>query len=308
MAAHPSAPSGPDPGAIAALSAEQADRLLERLERDVPVFPALLDIEAATGTEAVVFGDSHGDWRSSSVVAGEFLADPAHRRLVGLGDYVDRAPEDCPGGSVVNALYLLDLAARHPGRVVLLQGNHETVRRFATLPHDLPEEVDELWGPEEERYQRIVALLERGPLAALSSSGAFLAHAGFPSGPVREDWRAAYTNPDDDLLLDTVWREAGASRIRRGVGSPFTQRELDAFLRAVGASVFLRGHDPDLNGKPVFGGRCLTLHTSRVYERYGGVLFARFPLAGRIGGLGDVHVERIGADGTPRPVPGPPDQ
>lgn len=268
-----------DPADLVALSPEDADRLLDELERTVPVRRPFVALDPGDRTEAVVFGDTHGDWRSTRETVKLWDSARERRFLVGLGDYVDRPPSDCPSGSVVNALYLLGLAAQYPDRVFLLQGNHETTRRIASLPHTLPEEVDELWGPEEERYQRIVALLERGPIAATTPNGVYFAHAGFPRRRTPDRWTDAFDHLDDDELCEIVWAECAASRNRRMAAPPWGERDLDAFLQDTGLGVVLRGHDPDLCGRPQYGRRCLTLHTTRIYERYGGVIAATVPLS-----------------------------
>ena len=285
------------PQEILGLSETEVDELLDRLESEVPVHPGLLDLPSAPRREAVVFGDTHGDWWTTLAVVGRFLAQSGERCLIGLGDYVDRPPDDCREGSVANALYLLGLVAEYPDRAFLLQGNHETVRRIPALPHNLPEEVDSLWGPDVERYHRILGLLERGPLAALSTSGAYLAHGGFPRRGTAANWREAFDHVTDDTLLDVAWTDCAVSRIDRGVGAPFSERDLESFFDKCGARVFLRGHDPDIAGRPVFHNRCLTLHTTRIYERYGGVIVARLPLDRAVRHLEDVRIEHVETEG-----------
>ena len=306
MTSAPPAPLGRAPRFAPAdllkLSPEEADRLLDRLEATVPVRPGLVDLPARLGTEAIVFGDTHGDWRSTEPIVDVFLERPGENCLVGLGDYVDRAPDDCGEGSVANALFLLGLAAEFPDRVFLLQGNHEAVRRIAALPHDLPEEVDQLWGPDQERYDRLMALLERGPLAALTESGAYLAHAGFPRAGATE-WRARFDSPTDETLLDVLWTDCAPSRIDRGISTPFDALALTRFLTASGAYVFLRGHDPDVTGRPLFGGRCLTLHTTRFYQRFGGVVYARVPLRRPVRSTDDLAVVHVPSEGRSFPEP-----
>ncbi|MCI4336096.1 MAG: metallophosphoesterase [Thermoplasmata archaeon] len=291
------------PAEILEMDVAHVDLLLDRLEADVPVHPALVDLPAAPRREAVVFGDTHGDWWSTLAVAERFLAAPAERCLVGLGDYVDRAPDDCREGSVANALFLLELVAEFPDRVFLLQGNHEAARRIPAMPHDLPEEIDALWGPDRDRYARLMGLLERGPIAALSPSGAYLAHGGFPRGGTPATWRELFARPSDETLMDVLWTDSAMSRIHRGLGPPFTSADLAAFFDKCGARVFLRGHDPDITGRPAFDNRCLTLHTSRVYERYGGVIFARLPLATSVQSLDDVKIEHTETEGQSFPIP-----
>jgi hypothetical protein len=294
----------PTPEAILRLSADEVDRLLEDLERNVPVRPGLVGLPASGVREAIVFGDTHGDWRTSLEIERRFRDDAEGPRcLVGLGDYVDRHPVDCGAGSVANALYLLGLAAQFPDRVFLLQGNHETTRRIPVIPQTLPEEVDELWGPQIQRYIRILALLERGAYAATSGSGVYFAHAGFPRGPLADPWTARFENPDDDRLAEIVWAECDASRSRRGASAPWGASDLASFLAQTGLSVFVRGHDPDLTGRPLYGGRCLTVHSTRIYERYGGVVIARAPLTGRVASVSDLRLEHLPTEGKRFPVP-----
>ena len=289
------------PEAILRLSAEEADALLDRLERHVPSRAPLVEIPASAGDELIVFGDTHGDWRSTEEVTRVYRA--GDRALVGLGDYVDRPPDDCGAGSVANALFLLQLAAVRPDRVFLLQGNHETVRRIPAIPHQLPEEIDELWGPESSRYDRLAGLLERGPLAATTPNGAYLAHAGFPRGFLSEPWTKEFESVDDDRLSELVWAECDASKIRRGAAVAWSARDLDRFLAASGLKVVLRGHDPDLTGLLLYAGRCVTLHTTRIYQRYGGVLLARVPLQRPLRSLVDVTLEHLPTEGRSFPAP-----
>jgi hypothetical protein len=290
------------PTEILALDPEGADALLEQLERQVPVRAPFEALPLGTAREAIVFGDSHGDWRSTMAAFEEFAAAGSDRLLLGLGDYIDRAPEDCGAGSVANSLYLLSVEAKYPDRVLLLQGNHETSRRIGAIPHHLPEEVDELWGPAQERYDRIMGLLERGPLAASTPSGVYLAHAGFPR-TLDASWKTTYDHLDDEALAEVVWSECDAARSRRGGARVWRESDLEAFLNASGLSLMLRGHDPDLCGRPLYRGRCMTLHTTRIYERYGGVITARVPLTGRVDSTADLSVLHLSTEGRTYPVP-----
>ncbi|MGP8077236.1 MAG: metallophosphoesterase [Thermoplasmata archaeon] len=290
------------PSEILRLPASGADDLLDHLERHVPTRPPLVEIPGGTAEEAVVFGDSHGDWRSVEEVVNRFRE--GNRCLVGLGDYVDRAPDDCGAGSVANALYLLGLAAEAPERVYLIQGNHEMVRRIPVRPHHLPLELATLWGPDRARYDRILGLLERGPCAAFTSNGAYLAHAGFPRGRPPTPWSAAFAHPDEECLAELAWAECDASGVRRGAALPWGRHDLEQFLGASGLRLFLRGHDPDLTGRALFGGECLTLHTCRVYERYGGVIVARLPLRSPVRTLVDVRLEHLSTEGRTFDPPG----
>jgi Calcineurin-like phosphoesterase len=291
------------PEQILHLDESGADALLDRLERTVPVHPPFVRIATTSLREAIVFGDTHGDWRSVLEVERRFSAGGVPRLLVGLGDYVDRSPPDCEQGSVATALHLLSLAARSPERVYLIQGNHETTRRIPVVPHDLPEEVDALWGPESTRCTRIEALLERGPLAAVLPDGVYLAHAGFPLVGSSEEWGRAFEKIDEERLSEIVWSVCDASRFRRSGVPTWGGRDLERLFRATGIRVFLRGHDPDLTGRPLYDGRCLTLHSTRVYERFGGVILVRCPLGRPVESIRDLLIEHLATEGqTYEPV------
>ncbi len=284
----------PTPARILEWDAAAADRALDALEAEVPSSRGMVRLDVPGALEAIVIGDSHGDWRSTEAAVRRFLEQPRGRLFVGLGDYVDRAPSDCGEGSVANALYLLGLVARYPEQVFLLRGNHEMNRAIPVVPHDLPDELGKLWGASPERYGRILSLLERGPLAATTPTGAYLAHAGFPR-PAGPGWAERLDRPTEADLLELLWAECQESRVHRGVPR-FTSADLTAFGAATGTSLFLRGHDPDLNGRWSLSDRCLTLHTSRLYERYGGVLMARLDLT-RPASRDAVTVEHLETEG-----------
>ena len=290
-----------DPTAIGRLTPEELDRWLERLEARVPTFERLVHLAPGGATNVLVFGDTHGDWRSTQEVVREFRAEAARMLLLGLGAYIDRPPADCPNGSALNALLLLGLAAETPGRVILLQGNHETARRVGVQPHQLGEELRALWGPSPSRYGRVMGLLERGPYAALSPSGVYFAHAGFPDRSLREDPGLGFSASGEELLFDVVWRDAALSDIDRGTSPPFGESDLHRFLDRAGAQLFLRGHDPTIAGRWIYGDRCLTLHTTRIYERYGGVLRARVPLDRPVRSRDDLEVAHLATEGRSFP-------
>lgn len=271
------------------MGSEEIDRLLTRLDPEVSLQSPLVHVDPPGTPTMAVIGDTHGDWHSTRVALEWFLQSPSDRAFVGLGDYVDRAPPDCPGGSAVNALYLLSIQAAHPDRVFLIQGNHETARRIPVSPHSLPHEMASRWGEDRRRYSRLLGLLERGPLAGYTTSGVFLAHGGFPSR-LASPWTDRFRTVDETLLAELTWRDVAASRLDRGLSPPFNEEALDDFLRATGLHVFLRGHDPGVVGRPLYHDRCLTLHTSRMFERFGGILTAHVPLDRPVHSLHDIEV------------------
>lgn len=291
------------PEEILNLSPERADRLFDQLDRGVTERPALLDLSRVRADEAIVFGDSHGDWRSVVRVVEQYRQPDRRRLLIGLGDYVDRCLADCGAGGVANALYLLQLAAADPDGVVLLRGNHETVRLIPFHPESVRGELHQLWGPGGERYDRLIDLLGRGPLAAFHSAGPYFAHGGFPRGDRGADWKASFDRVDERLVAEVTWADCAASINRRGAAPAFDEADITEFLERSALTFMLRGHDPDLTGRRVLGERCLTLHTTRFYERYGGVIFARVPLDRPHLSLRDVRVEHVDTEGQRYGVP-----
>jgi hypothetical protein len=277
---------------IERMGAAEIDALLSRLDPQISSEPTLVQIHPTGARTMAVIGDTHGDWRSTRVALDWFLEAPAERAFVGLGDYVDRAPPDCPAGSAVNALFLLSVKAAFPDQVFLIQGNHEAARRIPVVPHTLPEEMEERWGADRRRYSRLMGLLERGPLAGYTSSGVFLAHGGIPSR-LATPWTERFRNLDETLLVELLWRDVAASNLDRGLSPPFDEEALSDFLNATGLRVFLRGHDPKVVGKSLYRDRCLTLHTSRMYERFGGILTAHLLLDHPVRSTKDIDVIRL---------------
>ncbi len=294
---------GPSPEEILALRPAEADALLDSLEDRIPRHPRFVSIRGAF-REAIVIGDTHGDWRSTREAVARFEAGGIPRCLVGLGDYIDRPPPDCGAGSVANALYLLGLAGRYPDRVFLVQGNHEAARTIPASPHDLPQEIETLWGSDGgDRYRRLMELLERGPYAAALPNAIYCAHAGFPLIGNRSEWPGAFDRLDEAGAMQILWAACDESKSRRDAGIPWGGRDLERFFRATAFRIFLRGHDPDLTGQPLFDGRCLTLQTTRVYQRFAGVLLARVPLGHPLQSLRDVGIEHLPTEGRRFPLP-----
>lgn len=294
-----SAETGPErallgPAAILELSVTEVDALLDRLERTVPRTPPWVDLASTGATEAILMGDTHGDWPSVETVVREFLANDRWA-LVGLGDYVDRTPADCPMGSVANALFLLQVAALAAPRVVLIRGNHETVGSLPVAPRSLEPEVEQLWGRSPRRSGRIVDLLNRGPLAATSPSGAYLAHGGFPRSPWPTPWTKAIDPSNPVRLAEIAWADCAVSHNRRGVAPAFREGETKDFLEQAGLRIFVRGHDPDITRRSIYDGRCITLHTTRYYARFGGVITARLPLTTPVQTVADLRIVDVPA-------------
>jgi hypothetical protein len=286
------------PESIEQMEAREIDELLSQLDPQITSESALAHVRPTGAKTLAVIGDTHGDWRSAQAAMKWFLDAPSERAFVGLGDYVDRAPRDCPAGSAVNALFLLSVKAAYPDRVYLLQGNHEAARRIPVQPTTMPDEMAARWGEDRRRYARLMGLLERGPLAGYTSSGVFLAHGGIPSG-LTTPWTDRFRTVDETLLVELLWRDIAASRTDRGLSPPFDEADLDRFFAQTGLTLFLRGHDPHVVGQSLYHDHCLTLHTSRTYASYGGDLEARVPLDRAVQSTWDLEVVHVSTPGGP---------
>jgi Calcineurin-like phosphoesterase len=280
------------------MNSDQIDTLLADLDPKISSEPTLVHVQPPDPGTMAVIGDTHGDWPSTRAAMAWFLEAPHRRVFVGLGDYIDRAPPDCPAGSAVNALFLLSVKAAFPDRVFLIQGNHEAARRIPVEPHTLPREMAVKWGEDRRRYSRLMGLLERGPLAAYTSSGLFLAHGGFPSR-LASPWTDRFRSSDETLVAELLWRDVAASGVDRGLSPPFDELALNRFLTATQLHVFLRGHDPSVVGQSLYHDHCLTVHTSRTYESYGGILEVRAPLDRPVSSTWDLEIVHIPSAGPP---------
>lgn len=72
----------------------------------------------------IAIGDVHGQFGLlKDLIENRIKFDPEKDALIFLGDYIDRAPSD--EDEKATLAYLVHLANAHPGRIVLLEGNHE---------------------------------------------------------------------------------------------------------------------------------------------------------------------------------------
>lgn len=287
------APTPIDPVEVSTWAEAEA---LEQLDLWESVIPARTfeEIPEQRDAEAVVLGDTHGDWPTTRLLVDRYLHGPrARARWIALGDYVDRTPRGLPQGSLRNALYVLSLRAALPERVTLLRGNHETQRQMPAGMHALQDESRELWGSTTVA-ERTQDLFDRLPLAARTQSGLYLAHAGFPmggDGPLADSFREI----SERLLSEVVWNDVEGSPAcgHRGIDQePIRAGNLASFLARSDSDALLRGHDPDIAGTLLFEGRLLTVHGSRVFSA-AGLTTATVPLGGRVRRLTPSMLERL---------------
>jgi 3',5'-cyclic AMP phosphodiesterase CpdA len=206
-------------------------------------------------------------------VALDEQAGDAH--LIFTGDLVHGphlAEEDWPeylgeyyrdqSGELIDAF--AKLAARHPGRVHALLGNHE--HGHVGGPHTAKFARDEValleatLGPA--RAQALRALLRELPLVALTPCGAVLTH-GAPAAEIRSveeieraklDVYAGVTHPVDILEVPVIgqilWARSAPPEVAR------------RFVRALGGTISIYGHDVIPEGFERIGDEQIIVSTS----------------------------------------------
>lgn len=253
----------------------KAEALMERE-------PALLELEG----NLVFVGDTHGDFTVTKQITRLFFKDKT-QKLVFLGDYIDRAPEDI-GTSIPNICYLLFLKCCYPKNIFLLQGNHEATYAIPCHPYQFKDEIESLYPGLHERFLKIFAQM---PLMVLANN-VFAAHGGIPKKYRLEELR--HLQKSDLYALEAVtWSDPETSKNYRGAGYPFSSRDVEEFLGEVKAKIFLKSHDYNTLGTTIFNGKCLTIFSSRRYRENGnkGILIAR--ANGNIEDLNGLVVEEL---------------
>ena len=300
--------SGPWPSAVldpARVEHVPEPVILEMLREVEAALPeeAFVEIGHRPGSRAWIVGDTHGDWPTSQFLAARALQGGTRDGLlVALGDYVDRTPRELPQGSVRNALFLVSLLRAFPRRVVLLRGNHEAVDQIPAGEPSVPAEASEIWGPRTRVGTRLLAVLERLPIAATMPNGIFLAHGGILRGTLEGSWKEVLRHPEVSTLWEILWNDLEGSPAagNRGIPiPPFREKDLEDFLGATGLTGFVRGHDPGIAGRFLCHDRLLTVHSTRAI-RSGGFWTASVALDEPLADLRGVSLERFDPPRVPR--------
>jgi serine/threonine-protein phosphatase PP1 catalytic subunit len=255
-----------NPDFVRSVGKRQLIECLSNVEVLLSREPALLELEG----RLVFVGDTHGDFVVTKEIAHLFFQDKAVK-LVFLGDYIDRAPEDVET-SVPNICYLLFLKYCYPENIFLLQGNHEATYAIPCHPYQFKDEVERLYPGLHERFLAVFAQM---PLMVLANN-VFAAHGGIPKKYRLNQLRSIPKN--DPYLIEAVtWSDPATSMNYRGAGYPYSSKDLEVFLKEVKAELFLKSHDYNTLGNTIFNRRCLTIFSSRRYKEMGnnGILIAR---------------------------------
>ncbi|MBN1540350.1 MAG: metallophosphoesterase [Candidatus Thermoplasmatota archaeon] len=277
-----------------------------QLYKDRNEFPFIEIGPTERPVELIIAGDIHGDLLTAGKVVSHFLKrfdgekGRTDVKLLFLGDIIDRPPDDDPYGGLLTLLYLLSLKTAYPDSVFLLRGNHECYDLEPFFPHELPVEIREMYGEEnEDRIMTMVReLFTHLPIMVKTKNGLFASHAGFPwlfKGDLRDIKRENH-----DAILQTTWGDPFETGYYRGMISDFSnydEKEFSKFMEKAECTVFVRGHQSQLNGYSIYGGRMATIFTSRRYERSGagGILIAELgvPPVDRTITIDEIKVKKL---------------
>jgi len=229
-------------------------------------------IRLPSSGEATIIGDIHGDLASLKHILSESLfieraSAGKEVYLIFLGDYGDR-------GAYSPEVYyfVLTLKKAFPDRVILLQGNHEGPEDILAYPHDLPRHLSRKFGRDGLRvYGELSGLFRRFYTAVILERKFVMLHGGVPSeAESPEDVAFAYKqHPLKSHLEEILWSDpadgiSGKYPSLRGAGYLFGEDITERFLRIMGASFLIRGHEPAEDGyKFNHGGRILTLFSRK---------------------------------------------
>lgn len=230
----------------------------ELLEKAIDVLskePVIVNLEPK---RALVVGDTHGDIESSI----KALENPADL-FIFLGDYVDRGEYQ-----IENIAYLLAYKLKHPEKIVLLRGNHET------------EEMNLSYGFYIEvmiRYRNLFDLFQEvfSKLPFVVKMGNILMmHGGIPKGV---DDLNSLLEMEVDLspespFFQIIWNDpseliSGFGPSPRGEGIYlFGEDVLENFLRKNNASLLIRSHEFFPEGlRRMFSGKLISVFSCRFY-------------------------------------------
>ena len=294
-----------EPNMVEKLTIDQIFRLLNDINlmfQERKEFPLLkLNKDPKMETSIYFAGDTHGDlnttnWIIKNILGHERKQNNKNTKLVFLGDYVDRSPEDVRLGGIKNLMYLLCVKMSYPDDLYLLRGNHEGYDLYKFAPYELFHEINTIWGEahSKEIHELFSSIFSNLPLFIKTSNGIFASHGGFPKNIEPQK----ITVNDHDDILDTLWGDPGNFSSFRGPISTmtnFTKLDFLNFLDKIGCKIMVRGHSYENMGYSLFNDKLFTVFTSRRYSMRGagGVLLVKTSLSKDINSVQDIELYEI---------------
>ncbi|CAL5230077.1 g13534 [Coccomyxa viridis] len=257
------------------LDAEQVNTLCDQAERVFLEEPTVLRLRAPVK----IFGDLHGQFLDLMRLFDEYGApstagDITYIDYLFLGDYVDRGAH-----SLETICLLLALKIEHPKAVHLIRGNHEASDINALFGFRL--ECIERMGDQQGlwAWQRINALFNWLPLAALIEDRIVCMHGGIGRSITRIDQIDVLKRPltmeeGGVVLMDLLWSDPttndgveGVQPSPRGPGLvTFGPDRVKEFCKANNLQMIVRAHECVMDGFERFAqGHLITLFSATNY-------------------------------------------
>jgi diadenosine tetraphosphatase ApaH/serine/threonine PP2A family protein phosphatase len=243
------------PPSLKRLSASEIISLCNSVQEILSKEPNVVSIRSPL----IIVGDLHGqyfDLLELLEIGGDNIS------YLFLGDFVDRG-----SFSIETLTLLLTLKLKHPNRITLLRGNHES--RQVTQVYGFYDEIMRKYGSADV-WIRCTTLFDYLPLAgAVTDSKAFAVHAGL--SPLLEhidDLQEVERVRDvtsEGVICDLLWSDpaddesqSGWSVSQRGAGYVFGRDIVQEFNRQNNIDLIIRSHQLVMQGYNEMFEGCLT--------------------------------------------------
>jgi predicted phosphodiesterase len=250
----------------------------------LPNFKEEENIIPVEGTVLVV-GDLHGDFEAAKSIV-TMWEEMEIDNLVFLGDYVDRGPHQL---ETIN--YLLDLKRKHPKKVILLRGNHETpsVNSYygflSVCRKEFGEKSDELYN----KYNELFSWLSPAALC----KRIFMVHGGIPNNVQTlqdiNSLKKGDPNDENDILGQLLWNDPSEDypgfeqNWARGIHYTFGKEAFFNFLEKYNLDMVIRAHEVFSKGyRYFFNDKLLSIFSSPNYRGVDTAVVARIDEGGVI--------------------------
>lgn len=232
-------------------------------------------------------GDLHGDILALEGIVAAIDAMSPNAVIVVLGDTIDRGPRQ-----LFVVLRLLELIKARPGRMIILNGDHEEGFQYeqedkkfysAVTPGEFVEHLNH--APSLRHFGISFArLLEKVPVAVFFENGVYCAHGGVPHQDLLADISELGDLSSPACLHDFIWNRLTDMRRKRpnrsSCGTEFGYENLLEFCQSIEEkmpsplNLFVCGHQHPFEGWQFIAGDenhgALCLHSTFIRTRIPG--------------------------------------